>query len=111
MLYFNSITQKQYYKLEKINKNIGKIWKVNWDNIEFDNNLVLYAIYDVIYLKKLLINIFKKFNEKSMINEFYDIQKLTIFVNLKRNKINYDMKLNINNLDKYRVIDYFKNII
>ncbi len=111
MLYFNAIDNNLYNELQKINKNMGHIWKINWDTIENNKNLIIYTIYDVLYLKRLLIKIFNKYKEKNLSEDFYELKKINSYILIKRNNINYDIKLNIKNLDKYKTIDYYKNIL
>jgi len=111
MLYFEAIHKEIYDKLQKINKEIGDIWKVNWNNIGKDKNLLIYTIYDVIYLKKLLLKQYKKYKKENLEEDFYNLQKANIYVLLKRFNINYDYKLNLKDYEKFRVIDYFKKIL
>jgi len=111
MLFFNALKKDKYDELQIMNKKIGPIWKVNWNNIDRDSNLLKYTIYDVIYLKKLLLKSYNMYKELNLTNDFYDLQKVNIYVLLQRNKINYDMKLKILDTDKYKVIDYYRLIL
>lgn len=111
MLYFKVMTQEKYNELQEINKKNGPIWKVNWDNINTNNNLLIYTIYDVIYLKDLLLKIYSLYKNKNLKEDFYSMQKINIFVLLNRNNIDYDYKIKINNINKYKVISYYKNIL
>jgi ribonuclease D len=111
MLYFKVMTQNKYNELQEINKKNGPIWKVNWDNISKNNNLLIYTIYDVIYLKDLLLKMYELYKNENLKQDFYSIQKINTYVILKRNNVNYDYKINIENDYKYKVIPYYKNII
>jgi hypothetical protein len=111
MLSFNVIDKNKYNELENINKSNGPIWKVNWNNIGTNNNLLIYTVFDVVYLKKLLFNLYELYKKNNLKNDFYELQKINIYVMLYRNNINYNYKLNINNLNKYKIINYYKNVI
>jgi hypothetical protein len=111
MLYFGALKQSKFDELEIMNKKIGPIWKVSWDLDKISENLLTYTIYDVILLKKLLIKIYKKYKKKNMLEEFNNIQKVNKYVLIKRNNIEYNYKLNIKNPEKYKIIDFFKNIL
>ncbi len=112
MLIFKTISKNKYDELQKINKAIGPIWKVNWANIAKDINLLKYTIYDVIYLKDMLMRIYNLYKKNNLIDDLYDLQKINTYVILKRNKINYDYKLNlVNNQEKYKLVDYYKALL
>lgn len=111
MLYFGAITQEKYDELQKINKKMGPIWRVNWNTIGKNINLLIYTVYDVVYLRKLLLKIHKKYKEENIIDDFYSLQKINAYVLLKRNKINYPYELKIDNLEKFKVIDYYRSIL
>jgi hypothetical protein len=110
MLYFGAIPQNKYDELQKINKKMGPIWKVNWDKIGQNLNLLIYTIYDVVYLKKLLLKLYKKYKNDNILEDFFSLQKINNYVLLKRNKIEYDYKLKIDS-SKFKVIDYYRSIL
>lgn len=111
MLYFRALKKDTYDKLQEMNLEIGDIWKVNWNNISKDKNLLTYTIYDVIYLKKLLLKQYKVYKKENLTDDFYNLQKVNIYVLLKRFNINYDYKLAIKDLEKYKIIDYYRKIL
>jgi ribonuclease D len=112
MLYFGTISKNKYDELQKLNKDIGPIWKVNWANIGSDEKLLKYTIYDVIYLKHMFIRIYNLFKKENLKDDFFDLQKVNTYVILKRNNINYnfDLKL-INDKNKYKIIDYYRALL
>lgn len=111
MLYFGAMKKDKYDELQKINKKMGPIWKVNWNNIGSNKNLLIYTIYDVVYLRKLLLKIYKKYKKDNIVDDFYSLQKINTYVLLKRNNINYPYKLKIDSLDKFKVIDYYRSLL
>ena len=111
MLYFNVMTKEKYDELEVINIKNGPIWKVNWDNINKNNNLLIYTVYDVIYLKDFLLKMYEIYKSENLREEFYSMQKINIYVLLKRNNINHNYKLKINDINKYQVIPYYKKLL
>ena len=111
MLSFNILNKEKYDDLNKMNERMGPIWKVNWDNVIKNNDLLTYTVYDVIYLKELLIKIYDIFKQENLKDDFYNLQKINTYVILIRNNINYNYKPSIENIGKYKVIDYYKNIL
>ena len=113
MLYFGAISQNKYDELQKVNKKMGPIWRVNWDRISQNINLLIYTIYDVVYLKKFLLKLYKRYKKDNMLEDFFALQKINNYVLLKRNKIDYDYKLNKLkiDIDKFKVIDYYRSIL
>lgn len=111
MIYFGVMSQGKYNELQEINKKNGPIWKVNWDHINKNNNLLIYTIYDVIYLKDLLLKMYEIYKNENLNEDFYSIQKLNTFVILKRNNINFSYEIKVRDVDKYKVISYYKKII
>jgi hypothetical protein len=80
LLFFKTIKQKKYNYLEKLNKSIGKIYKIKWNISQLTTNELKYALYDVLYLKKLLKQIFYH----STNYDEYLTQQLNIIVHLTR---------------------------
>ncbi len=58
---FGALKEKKYNELKKVNKQMGPIWLVNWDKVSSNKNLLIYTVYDVVYLKKLLLKVYKKY--------------------------------------------------
>lgn len=57
--FFGIISDKKYLQLEQNNKNMGPIYKVIWNIDNMNKNQLIYAAYDVIYLKQFVNRIFK----------------------------------------------------
>ena len=87
MLFFGTISKKQYDILESIDKkskNGEPIQKFDINNLS-DVNL-LYALYDVFYLRKFYFDILKKakFDTPELFNSYYYIPIITRFIFLEK---------------------------
>lgn len=111
MLYFKTITQEKYDELEKVNNDMGPIWKVDWNLRKISDNLLKYTIYDVILLKDLFVNIYDHYKSADMLEDLKDMRKVNILVSIKRNNIAVEYKPNIKDIAKYAVIDYYRYMI
>jgi len=71
MLYFGVISKKKYDKFNKNYELMGPIYKYKWNIHNINDIYLLYASYDVIYLRSLCINITHKLGKKKclLINE------------------------------------------
>lgn len=103
--YFKILKQDVLEKLEEINKNMGETWNIQWNIDTLSNDELVYSIYDVIYLRELLIAFYDDLEDKS---DFMNIIHLHRYAIAKRR--GFDYKLKIKDIEKYRVIQYFKNI-
>ncbi len=109
---FGALKEEKYNELKKVNKQMGPIWLVNWDKVSSNKNLLIYTVYDVVYLKKLLLKVYKKYKELDLVNDFYDLQKINIYIMLKRNRINYNYKLKLkNDKEKYKLVEYYRGLL
>lgn len=106
--YFNIVKKETIDKLEEINKNMGNIWEIQWNISTMSNDELTYSTYDVIYLRELLIAFYDKYKEIKDSGDFKNIIHIYRYAIMKRKNIDYKLKLK--NLDKYRVIQYFKNL-
>lgn len=125
LLYFNVIDKAKHEELTDINKKIGKIYNVKWNINTMGADELKYAVYDVLYLRSLIMKIFAsigKINKYKLklvceINRLlyyvkYDIYKLKSISLEKSEQLLYE-KIFSNNTDLalVRRIDNFKNII
>ena len=60
---FNVVDKKQIDNLENIEHHLGNFWNTTIHITSLSDNLINYAMYDVIYLMKLLTNIKKRIIE------------------------------------------------
>ena len=124
LLKYNVINNQKYEELVKLNKNIGKVYKLNWNlnNIKF--NIIKYAAYDVLYLKQLLKSILKSSSNKTHIKINVQLLHLIYFIkdniikleelpNITNIKKIYEKIIdkNINNISKFLSINYFKTTL
>jgi hypothetical protein len=59
LLYFKVISNNTYTKLNKISDSMGHIQDVHWNVYKMSSFQLKYALYDVFYLKKFVLKIFK----------------------------------------------------
>jgi hypothetical protein len=134
---YKIIDQKNVKKLENLEKNMGKIYLVRFDINNLSEDLINYALYDVIYLPELIkkfiissnsinkiiseftgiIYYLKRVNEidnlSKIVNQYNNNYILISNENVNLNEIfNYYYKNNPNNLlIKLSNITYFKHYI
>ena len=108
LLYNNIISEDTFNYLDKINKNMGKVYKIDFTIAKLNDNKIKYSVYDVIYLKKL-------YEKLCNIKEYKLIIQLTQFVLLvKQNIIILDTNNKQNeNIDygKIMMVQYFKSTL
>lgn len=73
LLYYKSIEQNKYDELMKINKEVSPEFHANWNIHTIDENGMRYAVYDVLFIKRLYIDIIKQIKSKQyyLINDLY----------------------------------------
>jgi hypothetical protein len=80
LLYFKTINLEQYNILNGINSQMGPISNVNWDIKNMSKSHIYYALYDVYYLKSLLFDIYKSFQDsKKYLSIVIYLYKLTLY--------------------------------
>ena len=67
---FNVVDKNQVDFLYNLEKNLGDIWNLRINIYNLSNNIIEYAMYDVVYLKKLLTKIKTKIIELNLDYEF-----------------------------------------
>ena len=102
LLKTNIINQQKYDELDNIEDIMGPIYLINIDIYKLDDNLLKYALYDVIFLPEL-VKYFISIDEIYQ-NVIPDISNLI-------NKYKRNVEMNFNNLEKYinRMNTYFIN--
>lgn len=108
LLYFDVIDKRLYDKLVIDNKKMGPIHKINWEITKLTPLHVMYAFYDVIYLKKLLINVLKKAHiSTDLIDTYKYIDVIARYVTLEKKNVtdvtDYINKI-INPISNHRII-------
>ena len=100
LLYNNIISSEQINKLNDIEAQMGPIYLIHIDVNNMNDELFLYALYDVIYLPELVKKLFNSMNNSSikLISEL-----LAIINNYKRNIDKHFIKLEstINSMNNY----------
>jgi hypothetical protein len=109
---FKIIDKKNIKKLEDLEKNIGKIYFVRFDINNLSENLINYALYDVIYLPTLI----KKFINIKMtkiISEFtgiiYYLKKTNEIDEINKILNNYNNQIIISkdNINLIEIFNYY----
>jgi len=86
LIYFGTITQKKYDDLDKLNKAMGPVQDVAWDITKMGSYDMRYAYYDVLYLKRYLLDIYHRIHKDipQHLVTFKYINQLIRFVILDR---------------------------
>lgn len=89
LLYFKTIDQKQYNKLNKMNDELGPTWKFMWDIRRLTKLQLDYCYYDTLYLIDFLKDIYKRILKESpdYTRTYYYIIQIIRFVLLERKNI------------------------
>jgi hypothetical protein len=108
MSFFGTIDGDKYNKLALINKNMGPIQNINWNINRMTQSHVLYALYDVLFLKKYLMDIFERARSDTpkLYRSYYYIPLITRLMFLVKSKISTiedDAKTEIDMVNNYIV--------
>ena len=101
LLHFNVINNTKFIELNKINDSMGPVQDVRWNIKKMSSYHLKYVLYDVLYLKEFVINVFKLSLEKnnslyqqlkyiSQINRFICYEKYDVSEILKETKMLVD---------------------
>jgi hypothetical protein len=125
LLYFGTITKTKYEQLDSLNKQMGPIHIIKWDISTMTNKNILYALYDVLFLREFMFDILRKtklheeINHKNMelipeLTRLVFLEKWKIISILDNNKLVIDSlnnyKIKYNNQDR-TLIDIFDSNI
>ncbi len=106
LLYFDVISKEKFDELDQINLSMGPVQDVNWNVAMMSSFHLKYALYDVIYLKQFLLNIYEKTNNDKLYMHLKYIPYVTRFVYYEKYKITNIIntyKLNTDPLNNYIV--------
>lgn len=109
MLYFGIIDDKLFKYLNKTNDDMGPIYDVNWDINNMSNTHVIYAAYDVIYLKKFLEEIIKRCQAIIQKDNIKVIPDLTKLVYYSKNEITEVVKSSKKRTDEMNNYFFYQN--
>jgi hypothetical protein len=89
MFFFKTINEAKHKELTAINESVGPIQDVSWDVKKISTFQLKYALYDVIYLKKFLFDIYRSVIETKpdYILTFKYINYIIRFVFLERRNV------------------------
>lgn len=87
--YFGTITEKKFNDLKLNHKNMGPVQHVVWDVHKLSKNRLQYALYDVLYLQHLVLDIYIKVKKKTpeLVFTFRFVNPVVRFVYLERNGV------------------------
>lgn len=108
MLFFDVISQDKYDKLNEGCKKMGKIYTITWSIGNLSNVQIKYAYYDVIYLSKILNNIYGKIQNDCVdyVRTHYYLVDIIRFVIMEKKKVAYDVsnvKILIDKMNNYMI--------
>ena len=87
--FFGTISDKKYDELEEINNSMGPVQDISWDIKKLSSYHVKYTLYDVLFLKHLLMDIYNSIQKDTPqnISAYKIIKQLTRFIFLDRRGI------------------------
>jgi hypothetical protein len=68
LLYFGTIDQTIFNRLEHLNKDMGPIYKIKWNVHTLTSVSIKYALFDVLFLREFLFDILRQSKEKNIKN-------------------------------------------
>ncbi len=115
LLYFDTITKEKYNALEEVHENMGPVQDISWSIHKMSSYHVLYALYDVLFLKHYLLSIYRKIDQETpqFLDTYKYIISLTRFVFLERNEITdvtETLKPIINSMNNFMIKHRGRNI-
>lgn len=115
LLYFHTISIDEYKTLNDINKSIGPIQNISWNIKKISSHHLKYGLYDVLYLKHLLYDIYKhiRLDIPEYTTTFKYIIHIIQFVFLERKNITHVLdisKRDIDSINNYIIKQSDKNI-
>ena len=91
LLYFGTISKKQYDNLNITHDKMGPVQNISWNiqNLKDDIYSLKYALYDVLFLKKYLMDIHNKakIEAPNYYMHYIDITRLVQFIILERRDV------------------------
>lgn len=89
LLYFNTISQKKYKQLGKMNESLGPTWKFIWNIYKLSPLQIAYCYYDTLFLIDHLNDIYKKISidTPEYVRTFHYIIQMVRFVLLERRNV------------------------
>ncbi len=113
--YFKTITNKKYEMLEDTHEKMGPVQDINWNIHRMSSYHVSYALYDVLFLKHFMVDIFNhiKDNTPQYINSYKYVIPLIRFIYIDRRNITdliETSKVTVNLINNYLIKHKNKNI-
>ena len=89
LLYFGTITNEKFKMLEDTHDKMGPTQDINWDIHRMSSYHISYALYDVLFLKHFMVDIFThiKDNTPQYINSYKYVIPLIRFIYIDRKNI------------------------
>jgi hypothetical protein len=100
LLFFNTITQNKYDFLENSHDNMGPVQDIEWNINKMSSFHILYALYDVLFLKHYLFDIFRMSFEKLNNDNIYKYLLFIVrFVLLEKKEVTLITKISKAEID------------
>ena len=98
--YFDTITNDKMNELENIHDSMGPVQDIDWNIHKMSSFHIKYALYDVLFLKHYLLDIYRKIKKYTpqYSNSYKYVNSIIRFTFLERNDIT-------------KIIDYVKEIV
>jgi len=110
LLYFNTISKKQFEKLEDTHDKMGPIYKISWDIHKINEYYIKYAFYDVMFLPEFFKDIYKRAFQSTpeIYKKWKYVNEITRFVLLEKRSVTNIIKVLKKDIDKYNNMNYKK---
>lgn len=100
LLFFNTISQNKYDFLENSHDNMGPVQDIEWNINKMSSFHILYALYDVLFLKHYLFDIFRMSFEKLNNDNIYKYLLFIVrFVLLEKKEVTLITKISKAEID------------
>lgn len=89
LLFFNTINEKKYKFLNETHDEMGPVQYISWEIDKLSSFHLKYALYDVLYLKHFLFDIYimSKKNSPEYFEGYHMIPRLVQFIMLERKEV------------------------
>lgn len=104
--YFGTITEDKHKELVEIHESMGPVQDISWNIHKMSSFHVKYALYDVLFLKHYLLNIYQRIKEKTpqYVPSYAFVNPLTRFTFMERREVTdvvETVKKDVNKMNNY----------
>lgn len=104
LLYFKVISESEYDDLNKLIVSMGPVQDVNWNLYNMSSYHLKYTMYDVLFLKKFVKNIYKSEINKSELNLVSEVNRFCCYEKYEISEILHESKQIVDVINNYFII-------